>query len=133
MIRRAALARVSSIAGSLLVALVVSILLHAALYHTGHPGPGAMPPAAVPTGLASPSLALHHQGTPGMHLEVPSEEPSERCPAPDLIASPVMLIGLAAPVALGGAALAAEPAIRCSPWVALPQRPPRVVLQRFLL
>lgn len=133
MTRRAALARVSSIAGSLLVTLVVSLLLHAALYHTGHPGPEAMAPAAVPASLESASTALHHLGTPALHLEGPSEEPSERCPAPDLIASPAMLIGLAAPVALAGAVLAADSAIRCSPWIAVPQPPPRVVLQRFLL
>jgi len=68
-----------------------------------------------------------------MHFEVSSEESSERCPVPDLIASPVMLLGLAAPVALAGAVLAVDSAIRCSPWIAVPKRPPRVVLQRFLL
>ncbi len=66
-----------------------------------------------------------------MHL--PSEEPSERCPAPDLLASPVMLLGFTAPVALGDPALAAEPAIRYSHWIGVPQPSPRVVLQRFLL
>jgi hypothetical protein len=68
-----------------------------------------------------------------MHLEVPSEEPSERCPAPDLIALPVMLLGLTAPVVLGGVALIAEPVIRHTHWLGVPKRPPRVVLQRFLL
>jgi hypothetical protein len=68
-----------------------------------------------------------------MHREILSEEMSARCPAPDLIALPVMLLWLAAPVALGGVALIAEPVIRHTHWVGVPQRPPRVVLQRFLL
>ncbi|MCM8748268.1 hypothetical protein NET02_03845 [Thermomicrobiaceae bacterium CFH 74404] len=133
MTRRSALARVSSIAGSLLATLVVSILLHAALYHTGHPGAETMVAAAVPASMESGPAALHHHRTPATYHVASLAEKSERCPAPDLIMSPVIPLGLAGPVALADAALAAEPAIRCSPWRALPERPPRVVLQRFLL
>lgn len=68
-----------------------------------------------------------------MGLEILSEEMSARCPAPELSASPVMLVGLAAPVALSGVALAAASEIRCTHWFVVPPRPPRVVLQRFLL
>lgn len=132
MMARAATARLSSVAGTLLLTLVAALLLHSALYHSGHPGSGSILSAAVPADPASPWPARHHLSLPEAYSETLFEDISVRCPAPDLIPWPVMLFGLAAQVVVG-VTLIAAPVIRHTRWVGVPQRPPRVVLQRFLL
>jgi hypothetical protein len=118
--------------GLLLLALALSVVLHAALYHTDHAGQGSMSPHAVPAGSVASWLAHQHWEWPDLLRQGLSETVVKRCPVPEALVWPLPCLRSAAAV-FGGEVPAAEPAIRSPYRTALPERPSRVIFQRFRL
>lgn len=118
--------------GWLVLALALVVVLHTALYHTANSGQGSVLPPAVLMSSTAPWLGHQHQSSAGSLLDGLSEAALKRCPVPEVVVWPLLLLGSMG-AAAGGAAFAAEPACRYPYWTVLPERPSRVVFQHFRL